>query len=73
MKRIYLRTFIEDEMYYSGFDRTWDQSLNNIIKLIQNNYRRRKYHIRQYTCNSCGLTLKAGKICQCLMLKRGRK
>lgn len=79
MKRMRLRAILYSEIGLAileengNFEKGVELASINLAKFIGLYYRRRKYHIRQYTCNSCGLTLKAGKICQCLILKRGRK
>lgn len=39
--------------------------IKKLKKLISENYRRRKYHVKGYTCNKCKSTLKPGKICKC--------
>jgi hypothetical protein len=70
MKRIKLKQKIHgiiDTKYMMSTDFfEYKQSIiKKLIKLIGNNYRRRQYKHRGYTCNGCGKNLGDGIICNC--------
>ncbi len=63
MKRINLTAEITHKLYKNKDN--YYKGIKNIVKFIQNNYRRRKYNKKTYVCTNCLAILNAGKICKC--------